>query len=60
MNLIYDIGTEIQFVHCFTTKIISSFYKTIIPEDYESSRRDLALYSLQYQNEIKSTQWLFF
>ena len=47
MSLIYDLGTEIIICHCFATKIINSFYKSIIPEDYESSRRDLAFYSIK-------------
>ena len=46
MNLIYDIGTEILIVHCFATRIMNSFYKSRIPEDYESSRRDLAFYNI--------------
>jgi len=44
---IYDIGTEILFSHCFATKIINSFYESIIPEDSGSSRRDLAFYSIK-------------
>ena len=47
MNLIYDFGTEIQMLHCFAANIIKSFYKSIIPEDSESSRRDLAFYSIK-------------
>ena len=43
----YDIGTEIIFFHCFATKIINSFYESIILEDYESFRRDLAFYSIK-------------
>ena len=46
-NLIYDIGTEILIFLCFATKIIKSFYESIIPEDSESSRRDLVFYSIK-------------
>ena len=44
---IYDIGTEFLFFHCFATKIIISFYQSIIPEDSEGSRRDLAFYNIK-------------
>ena len=44
---IYDIGTEIIFFHCFATKIIKSFYKSIFLEESESSRRDRAFYSIE-------------
>ena len=47
MSLIYDLGTEIIICHCLATNIIDSFYKSIIPEDYESSRRDLAFYIIK-------------
>ena len=57
MSLIYDLGTEIIICHCFATKIINSFYKSIIPEDYESSRRDLAFYSIK---TCIKTLWDFF
>ena len=44
---VYDIGTELQFFHCFVTKIIRSFYESVIPQDSESSRRDLACYNIK-------------
>ena len=36
-----------EFPFLFTTKIIVSVYKSITPEDYESHRRDLALYNIK-------------
>ena len=31
------IGTEIRFFHCFVTKMLFSFCKSIIPEDFKSA-----------------------
>ena len=44
---IYVIGTEVQFSIVLQTKIIKSFYGSIIPEGSESSRRYLALYGIR-------------
>ena len=41
-NEIYDIGTEILYVQCFVTTDMFLFSISIILEDLESSRRDLA------------------
>ena len=41
-HVIYDIGTEILMFHCFATKMLKSFCKSIIFSGIESSRRDLA------------------
>ena len=41
-HVIYDIGTEIRIFHCFATKMLKSFCKSIIFSGIESSRRDLA------------------
>ena len=38
----YDIGTEIIIFHCFATKMLKSFCKSIIFSGIESARRDLA------------------
>ena len=46
-NLIYDIGTEILSFHCFATKILKSFCKSIILSGIESARRDLYFYSIK-------------
>ena len=46
-NIIYDIGTEILMFHCFATKMLKSFCKSIIFSGIESSRRDLAFYSIK-------------
>ena len=44
---IYDIGTEIIFVHCFATKMLFSFCKSICFGGIESSGRDLAFYNIK-------------
>ena len=46
-HVIYDIGTEILMFHCFATKMLKSFCKSIIFSGIESSRRDLAFYSIK-------------
>ena len=46
-HVIYDIGTEIRMFHCFATKMLKSFCKSIIFSGIESSRRDLAFYSIK-------------
>ena len=46
-HVIYDIGTEIIMFHCFATKMLKSFCKSIIFSGIESSRRDLAFYSIK-------------
>ena len=46
-HVIYDIGTEIRIFHCFATKMLKSFCKSIIFSGIESSRRDLAFYSIK-------------
>merc|ERR1712091_391352 len=37
----------IFFFHCFATQIIKSFYESIIPDDSESSHRDLVFYNIK-------------
>ena len=37
------IGTEILNFHCFATKMLFSFCKSIIPEDFESAGPHLSL-----------------
>ena len=46
-HVIYDIGTEIIMFHCFATKMLKSFCKSIFFSGIESSRRDLAFYSIK-------------
>ena len=46
-NEIYDIGTEILYVQCFVITDMLLSYIPIIPEDLESSRRDLAFGSVK-------------
>ena len=36
------IGTEILYVHCFATKMLFSFCKSIIPEDFKSAAPQLS------------------
>jgi len=43
--VIYDIGTEILIVHCFATKMLKSFCKSIIFRGLETCRQDIAFYS---------------
>ena len=44
---IYDIGTKIIYFQCFVTTDMFLFSISIIPEDLESSRRDLAFDSVK-------------
>ena len=44
---IYDIGTKILYFQCFVTTDMFLFSISIIPEDLESSRRDLAFGSVK-------------
>ena len=44
---IYDIGTKILYLQCFVTTDMFLFSISIIPEDLESSRRDLAFGSVK-------------
>ena len=37
----HDIGTEFLIFHCFATKMLLLFCKSMIPVRFESSRRDL-------------------
>ena len=46
-NDIYDIGTEILYFQFFVTTDMVLFSISIIPEDLESSRRDLAFGSVK-------------
>ena len=46
-NEIYDIGTEILYFQCFVTTDMFLFSISIIPEDLETSRRDLAFGSVK-------------
>ena len=54
----YGIGTEIIIFHCFATKMLKSFCKSIIFSGIESSRRDLAFYSIK--TRFKTFRILFF
>ena len=41
LQIIYDIGTGFLIFHCFATKMLLLFCKSMIPVRFESSRRDL-------------------
>ena len=41
LQITYDIGTEFLIFHCFATKMLLLFCKSMIPVRFESSRRDL-------------------
>ena len=47
INELYDIGTEILNFHCFATKMLFSFCKSIIPEDFKSAGPHLSLPSVK-------------
>ena len=46
-NELCDIGTKFLFVQCFVTTDMFLFSISIIPEDLETSRRDLAFGSVK-------------
>ena len=48
-NEIYDIGAKKIYFQCFVTTDMFLFSISIIPEDLESSRRDLAFGSVKTQ-----------
>ena len=56
-NQIYDIGTEILMFHCFATKMLKSFCKSIVFSGIESSRRDLAFYSIKTRFKALFKNW---
>ena len=56
-SLIYDIGTEILVFHCFATEALRSFCKSIIFSGIQSSRRDLAFYSIKTRFKALFKNW---
>ena len=56
---IYDIGTEIIHFQCFVTTDMLLFSISIIPEDLDTSRRDLAFGSVKIRfKAILKSQFL--
>ena len=56
---IYDIGTTFLYFQCFVTTDMFLFSISIIPEDLESSRRDLAFASVKtrFQATLKNVDF---
>ena len=57
IQLIYDIGTEILIFHCFATKMLKSFCKSIIFSGIATARRQLSFQPIKTRFKVL---WDFF